>query len=160
MFSFFSSRAIKTLNCGLVASGAPACASFISFRAVSKSPLADANAREFAMRVPLVRTLLNVHLENGKPFVLLVLNLQAAAINMQLESIRDFESFFLGRFGFLLFPPSRPRFLICSSYFQNGPRSEWTYLPIERLLELIIVVEAPSLRLRRSTPRKKPPVLA
>jgi len=59
------------------------------------------DARNFAVRIPFVGPLLDVHLEYRKSFVLFSLNLQLPSVDMQLEAARNSQRFLFGCLGFL-----------------------------------------------------------
>src|SRR6266478_3544589 len=58
-----------------------------------KVSLRGSHTREFTVRVPLVRVLFHVDLEDGKTFVLFFPLLQAAAIEVELQTVGDVQRF-------------------------------------------------------------------
>src|SRR5206468_4730091 len=112
------------------------------------------NARDFAVRIPFVGALLDVHLEYRKSFVLFSLNLQLPSVDMQLEAARNFQRLLFGCLGFLFLAKRRQSFrfvqIVLEAIFVLN---RWIF-PLERLFELVVVVEKPVRSFVITGPRK------
>ena len=88
MSCFCSALAIRPLIWSFGDVGAGLKREIQFFHGGGEVTLGGGDARDFAVRVPLVGALLDVDLEDGEAFVLFFLELEAAAVGVELDSRR------------------------------------------------------------------------